>query len=444
MIKGGLNSVPAELETPASAHCRALFISAPASGQGKTTVTAALARCYRNLGQQVCVFKCGPDYLDPMILEQASGGPVYQLDLWMGGEDDCRERLYQAALDADLILIEGVMGLFDGDPSSADLATLFGIPVLAVIDASAMAQTFGAIAYGLTNYRKDLPFAGVFANRVASDGHYQMLAESLGSGSVNLGWLIRDSDIALPERHLGIVQAEEIDDLETRISHAAESLNLIQDSMPARVTFNAPQTTTHAPDLKGVRIAIARDQAFAFLYRANFDLLKMLGAKLEFFSPLSDSRLPETDALYLPGGYPELHLTALAANQTMQESIRAHQMAEKPIVAECGGMLYLMDSLSNIEGHSAPMVGLLQGKASMQARLSNIGLHRVRFPEGELRGHTFHHSLVETELEPLTCSQSNRHHGKPEAVYRQGRLTASYMHLYFPSEPRACAQLFRP
>ena len=159
-------------------HCSALFIAAPASGQGKTTVTAALARHHRDQGRVVRVFKTGPDFLDPMMLERASGAPVYQLDLWMGGEAHCRQLLYNAAGEADLILIEGVMGLFDGTPSSADLAALFDIPVLAVIDGSAMAQTFGAIAHGLAHYRAGLPFAGVLANRVASESHYQMLADS--------------------------------------------------------------------------------------------------------------------------------------------------------------------------------------------------------------------------------------------------------------------------
>ena len=176
--------------------CPALFLAAPASGQGKTTVTAALARHHRDLGRLVRVFKTGPDFLDPMILERASGAPVYQLDLWMGGEAHCRQLLYQAASEADLILIEGVMGLFDGDSSSADLATRLGIPILAIIDASHMAQTFGALALGLATYRPGLPFAGVFANRVAGERHYQMLAESLPPGLTALGWLPRDADIA--------------------------------------------------------------------------------------------------------------------------------------------------------------------------------------------------------------------------------------------------------
>jgi cobyrinic acid a,c-diamide synthase len=206
--------------------CPALLLAAPASGQGKTTVTAALARHHRDLGRRVRVFKTGPDFLDPMILERAAGAPVYQLDLWMGGEAHCRQLLYQAAGEADLILIEGVMGLFDGEPSSADLATLLGIPVLAIIDASHMAQTFGALAHGLASYRPGLPFAGVFANRVAGERHYQLLAESLPPGLTVQGWLPRDADIALPSRHLGLVQAGQIADLEARLDQAAAALRL--------------------------------------------------------------------------------------------------------------------------------------------------------------------------------------------------------------------------
>ena len=195
-----------------STECAALVIAAPASGQGKTTVTATLARYFRDHGKQVRVFKAGPDFLDPMILEQASSYAVYQLDLWMVGETSCRQQLAEAAVTADLILIEGVMGLFDGDPSTADLATTFGIPVLAVIDASAMAQTFAAIAYGLTNYRQDVPMAGVFANRIGSERHYQMLIDDIDWGLVrNLstqGLTVKDLNkhLLVPERDLGMIE----------------------------------------------------------------------------------------------------------------------------------------------------------------------------------------------------------------------------------------------
>ncbi len=424
--------------------CPALFIAAPASGQGKTTVTAALARRYRDRGLQVRVFKTGSDFLDPMILERASGQPVYQLDLWMGGEDHCRHLLYEAAGEADLILIEGVMGLYDGDPCSADLAARFGIPVLAVIDGSAMAQTFGAVAHGLATYRKDLPFAGVLANRVAGERHRQILAESLPPVLTLHGWLPRDADIALPDRHLGLVQAGEIADLDARLERSAAALTLASDARPAPVAFAPAQAATLPKLLAGVRVAVANDTTFSFLYRANLDVLRTLGAELRFFSPLADPAPPEADALYLPGGYPELHLERLAANQAMKQAIRAHHTAAKPILAECGGMLYLVESLTDAQGRSAEMAELLPGRAVMQSRLVALALQSVALPEGELRGHTFHHSRLETSASPLargTCPNNGK---TAEAVYRLGRLTASYVHFYFSSNPNAAARLFLP
>ena len=310
-------------------HCPALFIAAPASGQGKTTVTAAIARHYCDAGQSVRVFKTGPDFLDPMILEQACGHPVYQLDLWMGGEQHCRDLLYKAAETADLILIEGVMGLFDGEKSSADLATLFNIPVMAVINGSAMAQTFGALAHGLATYRSDLPFAGVFANRVASDTHFEMLEESLPGDLKMLGWLPRNEEIALPSRHLGLVQASEIEDLDNRISLAALTLKGIEKFEPTPVIFEPANLQAPSSQLEGLRIAVAQDASFSFLYHANLDLLRDEGAELVFFSPLHDVELPVADALYLPGGYPELHLEQLSKNASMLDAIRAHHKQGK-------------------------------------------------------------------------------------------------------------------
>lgn len=425
-----------------SVRCPALLISAPASGQGKTTVTAALARNFRDRGLRVRVFKTGPDFIDPMILERASGHPVYQLDLWMGGEAHCRRLLRDAARVSDVILIEGVMGLFDGKPSSADLAALLGLPVLAVIDGSAMAQTFGALAHGLATYRADVPFAGVIANRVAGERHYAMLAESLPAGMTCFGWLPRDAEIALPERHLGLVQALEIADLDARIARAAERLGGVP--LPGTITFAAPFAETTAPLLRGVRVAVACDAAFSFLYPANLDVLRALGAELIYFSPLTDTGLPECDSLYLPGGYPELHLSELQNNRAMSQAIRAHHTAGKPIVAECGGLLYLLDSLTAVSGECANLVGLLPGHARMREHLVALALQAVELPEGLLRGHTFHHSQLEMTLVPIArgvCPNSGR---TGEAVYREHRLTASYLHFYFPSNPQAAAVLFAP
>lgn len=425
-------------------RCPALFVSAAASGQGKTTVTAALARWHRNRGRRVRVFKTGPDFIDPSILEQASGNPVYQLDLWMGGEDHCRDQLYEAADDADLILIEGVMGLFDGEPCSADLAARFDIPVLAVIDAAAMAQTFGAVAHGLASYREPLPFAGVLANRVAGERHADMLIRSLPPRLSLYGWLPGDRALSLPERHLGLVQAREVDDLDTRIERAATALCGMDPALPKPVAFTAGAPSDTTPHLAGLRIAIAKDAAFSFLYRANLDVLRALGADLTFFSPLADSALPRADALYLPGGYPELHLDRLQSNQTMKAAIQTFHAQGRPVVAECGGMLYLLDSLADRQGTRSTMAGLLPGHAAMQARLAALALQSVQLPEGTLRGHTFHHSRLDTTAVPIARGVCPNGSKTAEAVYRVGRLTASYIHLYFPSDPRAVAGLFAP
>lgn len=428
-----------------SRHCPAVLIAAPASGQGKTTVTAALARLHRNQGRKVRVFKCGPDFLDPMILERASGAPVYQLDLWMVGAQESRRLLWEAAGEADLILIEGVMGLFDGTPSSADLARHFGVPVLGVIDGTAMAQTFGALALGLARYQPDLPFAGVLANRVGTLRHAQLLEGSLTEGLRWYGALSRDIAIELPSRHLGLVQASELTDLDLRLDAAAAALaGSCEVALPPPVTFAAPTVAAVQPLLAGVRIAIARDEAFAFTYGASLDLLRVMGAELVFFSPIHDRELPEADSLYLPGGYPELHHQALAANTTMLAAIRAHHAAGKPLLAECGGMLYLLDALTDVEGTRAQLLGLLSGEAVMQKRLAALALQAVDLPEGALRGHTYHHSLTNTELTPIARGESPNGGRGAEAVYREGRMTASYVHFYFPSNPTAIAILLHP
>ncbi|MBA1235884.1 cobyrinate a,c-diamide synthase [Pseudomonas stutzeri] len=428
-----------------SRSCPALLIAAPASGQGKTTVTAALARLHARQGKRVRVFKCGPDFLDPMILARASGQPVYQLDLWMVGEEESRRLLWQAAGEADLILIEGVMGLFDGNPSAADLARCFGVPVLAVIDGSAMAQTFGALAHGLASFQPDLPFSGVLANRVGSTRHGEILRDSLPEAIRWYGALPRSTDVELPSRHLGLVQADELADLDARLDAAADALEASADvALPPTVNFAAPLLRTLEPLLQGVRIGVARDAACAFLYQANLDLLRQLGAELVFFSPLADTALPLVDSLYLPGGYPELHLRALADNQGMAEAIRAHHAAGKPILAECGGMLYLLDGLTDKAGARGAMLGLLPGEARLQPRLTALALQTVELPEGRLRGHTFHHSALETSLQPLALGECPNYKRTAEAVYRQGRLTASYIHFYLPSDPTAAAELLRP
>ena len=424
---------------------RALMISAPASGQGKTSVTAAIARHHARLGQRVRVFKTGPDFLDPMLLARASGHPVFQLDLFMGGADHCRRLLAEAAAEADLVLVEGVMGLYDGDPSSADLARLFGLPVLAVIDASAMAQTFGALAHGLATYQPGLRMAGVVANRVGSPRHAQMLGDALTPQLPLVAALGRDTALSVPERHLGLVQAMELPDADARLDRWADAwAQAVSPGFEApTVAFEPLPAEPVDRLLEGVTVAIARDTALSFVYPANVQCLQSLGAEIAWFSPLRDAELPRCDALWLPGGYPELHAPALFASRSMAESIRAHDAAGKPVLAECGGLLYLLDTLVTLDGTRHPMAGVLPGEAVMQRRLTALGLQAVDLPEGAVRGHTFHYSSLSTPLEPLARATSPNGRDTAEAVYRRGRLTASYVHTYFPSNPRAVAAWFR-
>jgi cobyrinic acid a,c-diamide synthase len=423
-------------------NCPALLVAAPASGHGKTTVVAALARLHTRLGRRVHVFKCGPDFLDPQIHALASGRPCENIDFRMCGEDDARRRLARAASgngEADLILVEGVMGLHDGEPDSAELARRLGLPILLVVDAAAMAGSFGAVCWGLKHYREGAPITHVIANRVGSEYHAELCRATVPADIAWAGALPRDVDAALPERHLGLLPAAEIADLDQRIGRMADLLAATPAAaLPPPVDFAVPPGLTFPRLLEGKTLAVARDAAFCFLYPANLECLAQLGARLVFFSPLADAALPACDAVWLPGGYPELHGPALAANAGMRAALAAHVDAGKPLLAECGGMMACFDSLD-----ANPMFGLLPGVVRMQNKLAGLGMLSVALPEGQLAGHTFHYSIAETPLEPVAQATKTTGRGG-EAVWRRHRLTASYMHFYFPSNPEATARLFLP
>ncbi|MGW8395033.1 cobyrinate a,c-diamide synthase [Pseudoduganella sp. HUAS MS19] len=425
---------------------RAVLIAAAASGQGKTTVTAALARKLVRAGRRVRVFKCGPDFIDPMVLARACGSPVESLDLWMVGAERCRTLLAEAAEQADTILVEGVMGLYDGTPSTADLSREFGLPVLAVIDAGAMAQTAGALVHGLRDYGP-VAMAGVVANRIASAGHAAMVAASLREIPL-LGTLPKQA-VSLPERHLGLVLPDEVAGLDELLDALADQLTFdlaAWDALPeAHIADGrgADGGTPAGRPLDGTRIAIARDAAFMFLYPANLSVLEALGARLDYFSPLADQPVPAgATAIYMPGGYPELHAAELSAGQRWQASLRAAHAAGLPIVAECGGMMAIAESLQDKEGKDWPMAGLLPGKVSMQPRLAGLGAQAMPTPLGPLRGHTFHYSRLETGEPAAATTQKHPSGAAGEAVYRLGSLQASYFHGYFPSNPAAVAAMF--
>ncbi|RBW43910.1 cobyrinate a,c-diamide synthase [Psychromonas sp. B3M02] len=434
------------------ASCPALFLAAPASGQGKTTITSAIARYFTAQGKVVRVFKTGPDYLDPQILAQASRAHVEQLDMWMAGEAYCQQKLFEAAQQADLILVEGAMGLFDGEPSSADLAARFNIPVAIVMDVKGMAQTAAAVAIGLANFRDDYHCYGLIANNCSSERHAQLIRDALGEQLPLLACLKKDPEVALPERHLGLVQASEVfDELEAKFTLGCEWLvdgvkraaaNSPFLDLPAPVDFYSAEQSPVESLLTGKTIAIAQDLAFSFIYQANTRLLEEMGAKLAYFSPLKGDQLPEVDALWLPGGYPELYAEKLAANSDLQAQISEFNQAGKPILAECGGFLYCLNELVDLDEKHHKMLGLLDGYGSMSGKRGCQGMQKAILPEGEIHGHAHHRSRAIMQIQPIGYGQRQRHPAPGEAIYRTENLTASYLHLFFPSNPALIADLF--
>lgn len=422
-------------------ECPALMIAAPASGQGKTMITAALARLHRRQGKRVKVFKCGPDFLDPQIHTIASEAPCENLDFRMGGEADVAWRLARAARENDVILIEGVMGLFDGDPSAADLARRYNLPILVVIDGSAMAKSFGAIALGMKTYEADTRVVGALANFVGSAYHAQLLEQSLPEGIAWFGAVPRNAESALPERHLGLLPAAEIADLAQRIDQLADRIaETAAAELPPIATFPEATVPPVAPLLNGKVVAIARDAAFCFAYPANIECLESMGATLTYFSPLSDASLPPCDAIWLPGGYPELHCETIAANTAMIKALQQHIDGGKPVLAECGGMIALATSLTDTDVRSHRLMGILPGTVQMHKKLAALGMQFLLLPTGRLGGHTFHYSTYDCPLTPIAYTE-DAHQNQKEAVYGVKKLTATYFHAYFPSAPEAVAGL---
>jgi cobyrinic acid a,c-diamide synthase len=361
------------------------------------------------------------------------------------------------------------------------LARLLGLPVLAVVDASAMAQTFGALAHGLRHFQAHshgpLPWAGVLANRVASERHADMLSGALAEDGGWLGALMRSPALALPERHLGLVAAQELPDAMQRLDAAADALatsplgqmSLAGMALDFGVNFsenvesfrpsslvNKELPATDIGVLMGCTVAVARDAACCFIYPANLDTLRALGAEVVFFSPLADTELPVCDAVWLPGGYPELHAATLSANHALRDALHAHAAAGKPVWAECGGMMLLFDTLVDKAGTAHAMWGLLPGTVRMQARLAALGPQQLDWPgDGDLlppalRGHTFHWSVADTPLTPVartrrpgTAAQPVASGADGEALYQLGSVRASYFHAWFASSPATVAHLFR-
>ena len=429
---------------------RGAVIAAPASGSGKTTVTLGLLRHLARSGAAVSSFKTGPDYIDPAFHEAASGRPCLNLDSWAMRPEILAGLYRESARGADIVIGEGVMGLFDGASggagSTAELAARLGLPVILVVDASAQGQSAAATVHGFATWRDDIDVAGVIFNRVGSGRHAALLRASADPlGIPVIGCLPRAAGIAVPERHLGLTQASELSGLGELLDSAAEIVSAHLDLEAFdRILAEAPGAEGQPvpPPIAplGQRIAIARDDAFRFRYRHVVEGWRRAGAGIAFFSPLADEAPDgDADAVYLPGGYPELHAGALAGNRAFADGLAASADRGAVVYGECGGYMVLGRSLTDAEGAVHRMAGLLPLDTSFAERRLHLGYRRASLvasgPLGRrdtrFRAHEFHYATIcrEDGDGALFALSDVAGAGAGAAGLRRGRVMGSFIHL---------------
>jgi cobyrinic acid a,c-diamide synthase len=437
------------------------------SGAGKTTLTLGLMAALMRRGLRVAPFKVGPDFIDPGHHTRLTGVTSRNLDGWMLTQETNRATFSRGSQGADIAVVEGVMGLYDGYDgrsevgSTAQMAKWLGLPVLLVVSARSMARSAAALVQGFENFDPEVRFAGVIFNHLGSGRHLAYLQEAM-AGHVSapcLGGLQQGCVAAIPERHLGLLTAEDYalsphqvealaDDIE-----AAIDLDRLLDHLPEipRAIAPEPAPPPVRPDTKSerqVRIAVARDQAFCFYYPANLELLAAAGAEIVDFSPLTDPSLPaDIDGLYFGGGYPELHAAALAANTDLRRAVKAASQSGMPIYGECGGFIYLCRELVDQAGEAHPMTGCFPFRSRMLGRLKSLGYREIRMsretllgPAGtRLRGHEFHYGETEIEADWQGVYRVDDRRGQPRANegFLVKRTLGSYYHLHFGSRPAA-------
>lgn len=437
------------------------------SGAGKTTLSLGLMAALKRRGLRVAPFKVGPDFIDPGHHTQLTGITSRNLDGWMLSRETNLATFSRGARQADIAVVEGVMGLFDGYDgrseagSTAQMAKWLGLPVLLVVGARSMARSAAALVQGFAAFDTDLDFAGVVFNHLGSGRHLAYLREAL-DGHVTLpclGGLQRESVDAIPERHLGLLTAEDHCLSATQVEKLAKAvetgidLDRLLASLPevpaaAIPKVAAPQAFPQSETARQARIAVARDRAFCFYYPENLELLEAAGAEIVPFSPLTDTRLPEDiDGLYFGGGYPELHAATLGANTGLCQEVKTASRSGMPIYGECGGFIYLCRELVDEAGNVHPMTGCFPFQSRMLGRLKSLGYREIRLvretllgPAGtRLRGHEFHYS--ETKIVPdwQGVYQVSDRRGRPKAVegFVSGQTLGSYYHLHFGSQPAA-------
>ncbi len=436
-----------------------LVIAGVSSNVGKTTVMVGLVRALRARGLKVAVFKCGPDYLDPTYHVRAAGVPCHNLDGWMMGREAVLSTFTHASQGADIALLEGVMGLFDGasptsdEGSTAEIAKWIQAPVLLVCDAGGMARSIAALAKGFSTFDPDLQISGLICNRLGSRGHLDLLRKVTEGKPPVLGGLPKEAALAFADRHLGLHSADRATVPEDvfvswgdRVSEWCDVDAIIALAKSAPALPEIPATARIVGEGVSCRIGLAFDEAFHFYYDDNLRRLERLGAELVRFSPLHDAHLPDADGLYFGGGYPEIHAEALSRNQSMRKEVAAFAEAQGPIYGECGGLMYLSSGIRTVEGVLHAMVGLIPGEAEMRDHLQALGYVEVETQDATIfgpaglkfRGHQFRYSDVRLPPEvECTYHVRRRRGGEPfQEGYRQGNTLASYVHAHWASNPR--------
>jgi cobyrinic acid a,c-diamide synthase len=413
------------------------LIAAPRSNSGKTLITLGLIRALTDKGLTVQPFKCGPDYIDPMHHADIAGRPSYNLDLWMSSEKHVVSLFQNCMKNADVGIVEGVMGLFDGakkdQGSSAAIAQLLDVPVVLVVDASSVAYSVAPLLYGFKMFDQRIRLAGVIFNKVAGTSHYSFLKEAADDAGVKtLGYIPRDQALAIDDRHLGLHLPGESREAEI-VTKAAQ---LISRTVDIEGLLNQSKVEIHevpedsVPASTGLITAIASDEAFNFTYRANLDSLERMG-EVKYFSPLRGQVVPDADLIWLPGGYPELYAPQLSANRTMLQSIRESAASGKSMVAECGGMMYLGKSIVNDKGEEYKMAGVFDFSASFEHMKLHLGYRKVQNDELVLKGHEFHYSeLLKGHETSEYVVKTAREKDIAMPVFLTGKVWASYLHLY--------------
>ena len=410
------------------------LIASASSGSGKTTFSLGIMRALRRRGLSVQPFKCGPDYIDTQFQTLAASRESVNLDLFMSSPEHAGGLFSHFSDNAGANVIEGAMGMFDGfngwEGSAARIAITIGLPVILVVDASSTAYSVAATIYGFTHFKKDIKVVGVVFNRVASESHFSFLKKACADVNVScFGYIKKSSDLIIPSRHLGLTLTSQ-DEMERFIDMAADEVerHVDIDAILHATSTQPKRCSLDIPRLTATKVAVAADEAFNFIYKAN---IIALGGDVRYFSPINDIRLPDADLLYLPGGYPELYADKLAANTSMRASVRDFVESGRKVIAECGGFIYLTEE---IDGN--PMCGVFPLKTTMRESRLKLGYREVDFGNMVLRGHEFHYSRVEPSgSRPVTTTAFPQKNAKGIPVesltYRYKNAIAGYTHLYW-------------